>query len=382
MMLRAEATLFLEIENAIAGSSAGRRRDMVGQLTDLFVSKSDEMPPQLISIFDDIIVRLASEIEQRARGLLSRRLAPIRNAPPNVIRVLAFDDAIEVAGPVLTQSTRLDDQTLVEIVKTKGQAHMLAISQRGVLNEVVTDALVELGNREVVLNALDNFGASFSDRGFSVLVSRSQGDDMLAEFVGSRPEIPSDLLVGLVAKASQAVRSKLEAAHPRAKAEVRRAVAEAAGHVKSQFLSAALDYTAAIAMVERLQQSEQLNEAVLARFAKSGAYAETIAALAAMCGLPVKFVEQAMVRDRSETLMVLAKAAGLSWSTAQDILRLRADKGVIPPSEIIHRLARFERLQSATAWEVVQTFRNRLTTKAMAAGPAGDVSIAWNLPPG
>jgi len=100
----------------------------------------------------------------------------------------------------------------------------LAISQRGALNEIVTDALVELGNREVVLNALDNFGASFSNRGFSVLVSRSQGDDFFAELVGSRPEIPSDLLVALVAKASQDVRSKLEAAHPRAKASALRAV--------------------------------------------------------------------------------------------------------------------------------------------------------------
>jgi uncharacterized protein (DUF2336 family) len=362
-MLRAEATLLLDIENAIAGASVDRRRDMVGQLTDLFVSKSDEMPPALVSIFDDIIVRLASEIEQHARVLLARRLAPIRNAPQNVVRVLAFDDAIEVAGPVLTQSARLDDQTLVEIVKTKGPAHMLAISQRGMLDEIVTDALVELGDREVVLNTLDNFGASFSDRGFSVLVGRSQGDDMLAEFVGSRPEIPADLLVALVAKASQAVRRKLEAAHPRARAEVRRAVAEAAGHVEAQVRSIALDYSAATATVERLQGSGQLNEAALAGFAKSGAYPETIAALAAMCGLPVTFVEQAMVRDKSETLMVLAKAAGLSWSTAQDILRLRADRGVISPSEIIQRLARFERLQATTARDVVRVFRNRMKTK-------------------
>jgi uncharacterized protein (DUF2336 family) len=381
-MLTAEATLFLEIENAVAGASADRRREMVRQLADLFVSRSDEMPPELVSIFDDIIVRLASEIEQHARALLSRRLAPIRNAPPNVVRVLAFDDAIEVAGPVLTQSARLDDKTLVEIVQTKGQDHMLAISQRGALNEIVTDALVELGNREVVLNALDNFGASFSNRGFSVLVSRSQGDDFFAELVGSRPEIPSDLLVALVAKASQDVRSKLEAAHPRAKAEVRRAVAEAAGHVESHFLSMALNYTAAIATVERLQRSGQLNEAALARFAKSSAYPETIAALAAMCGLPLNFVEQAMIRDRSETLLVLAKAAGLSWSTAQDILRLRAENGIIPPSEIIHHLARFERLQPATAREVVLVFRNRVKVKATAAAMPGDAPISWDLSPG
>ena len=114
-MLTAEATLFLEIENAVAGASADRRREMVRQLADLFVSRSDEMPPELVSIFDDIIVRLASEIEQHARALLSRRLAPIRNAPPNVVRVLAFDDAIgnsmSISGPGISNrdlARRLD----------------------------------------------------------------------------------------------------------------------------------------------------------------------------------------------------------------------------------------------------------------------------------
>jgi uncharacterized protein (DUF2336 family) len=375
-MLRAEAALFHEFENAIAGASADRRGEMVRRLSDLFVSRSDEMPTEALSIFDDIIVRLASEIEQHARALLAKRLAPIRNAPQNLVRVLAFDDAIEVAGPVLTQSSRLDDKTLVEIVKTRGQAHMLAISRRAALNEIVTDALVEFGNREVVLNTVDNFGASFSDRGFSVLVNRSEGDDMLAEFVGSRPEIPSHLLVALVAKASQSVRRKLEAAHPRAKAEVRRAVAEAAGRIESQVLSMPLDYTTALATVERLQRSEQLNEAALATFAKSGAYPETIAALAMMCGMPLKFVEQAMVRDRSETLIVLAKAADLSWSTVQDVLRLRAEKGVISASDVVQRLARFERLQSAAAREVVRVFRNRMKMKAADAELAGEAPIS------
>ena len=81
---------------------------------------------------------------------------------------------------------------------------MLAIAQRGSLSEAVTDVLVELGDREVVLNAVDNYGASFSDHGFTVLVSRSEGDDLLAEMVGSRSEIPSPLLTALVAKASSA----------------------------------------------------------------------------------------------------------------------------------------------------------------------------------
>jgi uncharacterized protein (DUF2336 family) len=352
-----ELAFIREVDGAIAGASVGRRSEMLRKVTDLFVNGSDEFTGEDLSIFDDVIIRLAAEIEQSARTLLAKRLAPIRNSPPQIIRVLAFDDAIEVAGPVLAQAARLDDKTLTEIARTKGQAHMLAISQRGSLSELVTDVLVELGDRAVVLSTVDNYGASLSDSGFSALVRRSEGDDMLAELVGSRPEIPSDLLVALVAKATQTVREKLEASHPRAKAEVHRAVTEAACRVEAR--ATLFDYTAALAAVEALQRSGQLDEGALAVFAKSGAYAEVTAALAVMGNLPLQFVEGAMTRDRSETLVVIARAIGLSWSTVNDILLLRAKKGFLPEGEIIQRLARFERLKPATAQEIMRLHRTR-----------------------
>lgn len=346
-----------EVDSAVAGASTGRRSVMLRKITDLFVNGSDEFSSEDLAIFDDVLIRLAAEIEQSARELLGKRLAPIRNSPPQIIRVLAFDDAIAVAGPVLAQSARLDDKTLVEIARTKGQDHMLAISQRPLLSELVTDVLVELGDREVVLNTVDNYGANISDFGFSALVHRSEGDDLLAELVGSRPEIPSPLLIALVAKASQAVCAKLEASHPRAKAVVRRAVAEAARRIEVQALSTSLDYTAALASIESLQRSGKLDEAALAALAQRGAYAEVIAALAVMCDLSLQFVERAMMRDRSETLVVITKAIDLSWSTVNEIMVLRAKKGFVAQSEIGQRRARFDRLQTATAKEIIRPHR-------------------------
>ena len=348
-----------EIDSSILHASPGRRADMLRKITDLFVNGCDEFTGEDVAVFDDVIIRLAAEIEQSARVLLSRRLAPVRNSPPEIIRALAFDDAIEVAGPVLSQSGRLDDKTLVEIAKTKGQKHMLAISERASLSELVTDVLVELGDREVLVNTVDNFGASISDTGFSTLVRRADGDDALVDLVGSRPEIPSPLLITLVTKASAAVRAKLEAAHPMQKAEIQRAVTEAAGHVEQRMTSTLFDYTVAMAQVEALKRAGRLDEAALAGFAKAGAYNELTAALALMCNLPLQFIERAMTRDRSETLVVLAKAIGLSWSTVNEILLLRAKRGFLAQGEIVQRLARFDRLQSSTAQEIMRLHRTR-----------------------
>ena len=82
------------------------------------------------------------------------------------------------------------------------------------LAETVTDVLVERGDRDVALSVVQNAGAKFSETGYVRLVKRSEGDDELAQSVGSRPEIPRQHFLKLLTTASKAVRIALEAAHP------------------------------------------------------------------------------------------------------------------------------------------------------------------------
>ena len=149
------------------------------------------------------------------------------------MRSLAFDDVIEVAGPVLTQSLRLDDAILIETARNKSQAHLMAISKRKVLSDAVTDVLVLRGNDEVVQSTVNNPGAEFSERSLTRLVNRAEGDDELATCLGLRPAIPRHLYLKLLAKASDTVRQRLEAANPKQAAEVPTAVREATRRARS-----------------------------------------------------------------------------------------------------------------------------------------------------
>ena len=79
------------------------------------------------------------------------------------MRRLAKDDDIAVAGPVLAQSPRLAEADLVDIARTKSQAHLLAISGRAGIGEAVTDVLVRRGDREVVRSVADNQPAQLSE---------------------------------------------------------------------------------------------------------------------------------------------------------------------------------------------------------------------------
>jgi uncharacterized protein (DUF2336 family) len=355
----ADLSFISELEHAIANGSSARRSQLLERITDLFVLGSARFSEDDIALFDNVIGQLAAKIEQAAQARLATRLAPIANSPPKTIRTLAFHDAIEVAGPVLAQSPRLDDDTLVELASQKGQGHLLAMTRRPSLSVVVTSVLVKRGDRDVVIGTIGNKGARFSDLGFAMLVQRSENDDGLAACLGERPDIPPHMLLTLVARASETVRVRLETANPSAKEAVRLAVREAADQVQTATMEQVPDHAAGVATVERLQRSGGLNENAIGTFASGGAFVETCAALAAMGELPLAFVEQAMASDRAENILIVARAVGLSWPTVKHILSLRADKHLMPQRDIARCLASYEQLRSQTAQEIVRFYRTR-----------------------
>src|SRR5216683_4511252 len=194
-----------ELETAFQSGAAEKRIEMLRRVTDLFVSGANAYTEEHVALFDDVIGRLSRGIEAKVRAELSSRLAPIANAPTGLIKAFGLDDAIEVAAPVLTQSNRIGDDELVEIINTKSQNHLLAISSRKHIGHVVTDALVERGDQQVVRTVARNSGAKFSEAGFGVLVNRSQQDDILAEVVGLRRDLPANLFAKLFTAASGAI---------------------------------------------------------------------------------------------------------------------------------------------------------------------------------
>src|SRR6478672_12882603 len=139
-----------ELQTTLAHGTVARRVETFRRVSDLFLSGAVDYSHEQIELFDDIFQCLMKYIETSAKALLSSRLASIETAPPLTIRSLAFDDVIEVAAPVLSQSERLDDETLIEAARNKSQAHLMAISTRRVLSEAVTDVLVVGSNDEVI----------------------------------------------------------------------------------------------------------------------------------------------------------------------------------------------------------------------------------------
>jgi uncharacterized protein (DUF2336 family) len=364
-----------ELEAALASSDISRRIGILTRVTDLFVTGAELYSEEQVAVFDDVMARLVTAIEAEARAKLAHRLAPIANAPSTVIHMLAFDDDIAVARPVLIQSERLDDRDLLASVGTKSQEHLFAISQRRSLSEAVTDVLVERGDREVVHAVAKNIGARFSDAGFRMLVKRSAGDDALATEVGSRTDIPRALFLALLEKASSAVGARLAAENPHAGSAIEGVVAEVVGGIRAEVRNASPDFAAAQAAVERQNRIRRIGEAEIYQYARDRKFEETAIALSIMCDTPIDVVERALHDPGAEIILILAKVAGLTASTTKAILLLRAADRGMSAKDLDHALSSFNRLQPDTARRVLGFFRTRVKKPA---APMVTAAVAVN----
>jgi uncharacterized protein (DUF2336 family) len=357
----ASENLLDELQTTLAHGTVARRVETLRRVTDLFINGAVDFSNEQIELFDDVFQCLMEHIETSAKALLANRLAPIDTAPPLTIRALAFDDLIEVAAPVLSRSERLDDEALIETARNKSQAHLMAISARRVLSGAVTDVLVLRGNDEVVQSTVNNPGAEFSERGFTRLVDRAEGNDSLATCVALRPTIPRYLYLKLLAKASATVRERLEAANPHLAAEVPAAVREATQSARCSPSAMTRETAIAHALVKSLYEDGRLDEHQVAAFAQAGKFDEANAAIAALANVSVSIAENMMVETRAEGVMILAKVSGMSWSTVRAIINMRDDLSDIEPTDLEACKATYDRLRPSTAQQVLRFHRMQQT---------------------
>src|SRR5713226_1346092 len=357
-------TLQDRVMSSKSASTSESLLETLRRVTDLFVNGAVDYSDEQIGLFDDVFQCLTDRIETSAKALLANRLAPIDNAPPSTVRTLAFDDLIEVAAPLLSRSERLDDAALIETARNKSQAHLMAISIRRVLSRAVTDVLVLRGNDEVVQSTVNNPGAEFSERGFTRLINRAEGDDDLATCLGMRPTIPRHLYLKLIAKASATVRARLEAANPRQADDVPDAVREATRLARSAPIGQ--ETAIAHALVKSLYEDGRLDENQVTAFAEAGKFDEANAAIAALANVSVSIAENMLMETRAEGVMILAKVSGMSWSTVEAIINMRDELSGTDRSDLGACKATYERLRSSTAQQVLRFHRMQQTASSAA----------------
>jgi uncharacterized protein (DUF2336 family) len=357
--------LIIELEDAVKGGSLGQRISTMKRMTDLFLSGADRFTEDQVALFDNVLCHLVKWVESKALSELSRRFAPVPNAPVKVVQHLARHDDIAVAGPVLAKSERLSNSDLIEIAKKKGQEHLLAISDRARLVEAVTDVLLERGANGVFCKLANNPGASFSKAGFESLVRRAQTDETLAENVGRRADIPRHLLSELVSKATHTVRIKLLAALPsETHAEIRGVLDNVSREVGREIGVHSGDLEKAHEAVLALQQNNQLNEDMLYEFARRHEFENVVAGLALMASAKIELIDRLMQTTHYAGLLIACKVCELKWTIVEVILAYRNPKAAIAQSDLELAKADYDALNK---WAAVRLLDYWQTSSSLPA---------------
>jgi uncharacterized protein (DUF2336 family) len=370
------SSLINEIQDTTVSGLTKKQLRALTRITDLFAAGSGRYSRQQIELFDEVFKTLVAVIELKTRVKLARHLATDPNAPATLVRAFAFDDAIAVAAPVLSQSMALSESDLVVNASTQSQDHLYAIAQRRTISEVITDILIERGEPNVVHTVAKNAGARISDGSFGELVVRAGDDAQLALHVGRRRDIPRHHFLKLLETASAAVCSRIVAANPQFTDTVQDAVTVVIDDINLEVRNNSPDHARARKRVKRLKYWKELGEANVHAAARAQNFEQTVMALSVLAGCPIAMAERAVLNENPGVVQVIAKAAGCSWATVKTLLLMTAADRRMSKADLDRARKNFEQLETRTAKRVLEFNDARRNVPAVASPPIAPTASA------
>ncbi len=185
--------------------SVNGRKAFADALSDLFLADGTEMTADEREIVFEILHRIVQDIEAAVRADVSRYLAALTDTPRELAGILARDE-IDVAYPILTLSTVLLDEDLIEIARNRTIEHQVAIAERPELSESVSGVLVDLGEETVITALLKNPSAKIASATLEYVVEESRRVDAYQEPILRRADLPPALAARMVLWVSAALR--------------------------------------------------------------------------------------------------------------------------------------------------------------------------------
>jgi uncharacterized protein (DUF2336 family) len=290
--------------------SSEKRRALLRELTDHFFGSAQRTAAE-DALYDSVLSDLTAEMETAVRAELSARFALSPDAPRGLIRRLANDEAA-VAAAVLRASTVLTDDDLLGVVRTKGQDHLKAVSERSTVSEAVSDVIVQRGDDDTLGSLLRNDGARLSRAASETAVERAKANPALHEATVQRASLPPDLLNDMYFVVEARLRQRiLEQNASMDPALLESALAAGRARVATDDGALPPDYAECLAYVEELKAANQLTPTMLARFLRSGSRTSFLISLAQLADIDFHTAQSIVEKKELDALAVVCKAADL-----------------------------------------------------------------------
>lgn len=269
-MQASTVSAFARLKDLASETSSDKRRELLRSITDMFLGDPCERNETECILFDEVVGAVVKDMQTSVKAELSQKLANSNAPVRNTLRNFAMDDDISVAGPVLESSTALTDDDLIQIVTTRTQEHILAISKRRGVSEVVSDAIVDHGTEAVIASLLENHTAKIGRESMEKVADKAQTSSILQQSFVGRDDVPLDLLNELVMIVEKDLRDEIVKRFENvSEQELDAALARSRRLVRKNFGKQSREQKIAEAEIEQLQQKETLTVSHLHRFLQS-----------------------------------------------------------------------------------------------------------------
>ena len=289
--------------------SSERRRELLRGVTDLFFTSEHGPAPTEMALFDDVLGRLAEDMEEAVRAELAGRMAEAERPPRRLLQRLATD-TIAVAEPLLTGSRGLTVEDQLMVARTRGQDHLRALSQRPNVTSAVTDAIVERADDQTLGVLLRNNSAELSREAHESVVDRAVANPDLHEAVVERQSLPPDLLNELYFVVEAQLRERImERNAGLDPAELEAALQAGRKRIAASDGALPKDYARAEAAIRAMRAKGGLTPPALAAMLRNGETTNFLVALADLADVDFHTARRILERKQLDALAIICKAA-------------------------------------------------------------------------
>jgi uncharacterized protein (DUF2336 family) len=329
------------------------RQDLARKIARLAPGLTAQEQDRLRRSTYEVLEILVRDQIVKVRQIIAETLQDVVDAPPEIIRLLARDYEIAVAGPVLQFSPLLDDADLIEIIGHSPIAGALeAVARRQPVTDTVADAVGASGNVAAITALLENSSAQIREETLNRLIDAAPEHRAWHRPLVRRPRLPpsgarklaqfvaANLLGELRARRDLDPRTTDEIASivMRRLAEDGEAEPEAAdgkaanGHGNGADKASAAD--AALERAKRMHAAGTLDDEAVTSALQKGDRGFVRAALSVRADLPLESIDKVVGSRSAKGIVALAFQAKLEMRTAvrlQTILGHIAMPAVIKP---------------------------------------------------
>ncbi len=159
-------------------------------------------------VVKEILWFIARDTAAMVRRALAITLKNSRNLPHDIAQKL-IRDVDSIAVPILKHSPVLNDDDLLEILKSKAAAKMMAVSKRAHIGGDLVKAIIRYGDSRVVASLAANDGAEIGAELGAQMLEIYRDNDLIKESFIARRDLPPLIVEKLITLVSSEAARRL-----------------------------------------------------------------------------------------------------------------------------------------------------------------------------